>query len=121
MADSMTMAAAASVVAASPSTVRNRLAAIARSSGSYRTVLVQMLHDAVNGKVADVEVVTEDGELTDVGEEASRLAAAGLGDDAVSQVSEFNELATELGVAAGNDPEKSYDTSSDSGSRLRRR
>lgn len=98
MADPMTMAAAASVVAASPTTVRNRLAAIARSTGTYRTVLVQMLQDAVGREVADVEVVNGDGELTEVGEEASRLAAAGLGDDAIDRVREFTDLADELGV-----------------------
>lgn len=99
MSDPTVLTAAASVVAAAPSNVRNRLAAIARSSGTYRTVLLQMLQDAVGRRVADVEVVTKTGELTEVGEEATRLAAAGLGDDAVDKVQQFNELASELGVA----------------------
>jgi len=99
MSDHTILTAAASVVAAAPSNVRNRLAAIARSSGTYRTVLLQMLQDAVGRRVADVEVVTATGELTEVGEEATRLAAAGLGDDAVVKVQQFNELASELGVA----------------------
>ncbi|MBW3606606.1 MAG: hypothetical protein KY460_17200, partial [Actinobacteria bacterium] len=98
MTDAGTMAAAAGVVAAAPSTVRNRLAAIARSSGTYRTVLVQMLQDAVGRRVGEVEVVTPDGELTEVGEEATRLAAAGLGDDAIARVQEFTDLATRLGI-----------------------
>jgi len=73
MSDPTILTAAASVVAAAPSNVRNRLAAIARSTGTYRTVLLQMLQDAVGRSVADVEVVTGTGELTEVGEAATRL------------------------------------------------
>ena len=69
-----------------------------RVIGDRRQPLDVRVDDAVGREVADVEVVNGGGELTEVGEEASRRAAAGLGDDAIDRVREFTDLADQLGV-----------------------